>query len=133
MAISDIMTTRLITVTPTETAGRMYVIFEKLSIHNLLVVEDGHLLGVVAQSEVMKTISPFANTKVESDKYRFTTNRQAQQMMQKKPPTIQVNRAILEAAETMLKHNTGVLPVLNRDELLVGVLSWKDVLRYIVK
>lgn len=133
MSIAKVMTTRLISVKATDTVGRMFEILEKLPIHHLLVVEDGHLLGVVSDRDVLRNISPFANTKAEEAKDRFTLQRQAKQIMNKNPATVKVNQGIREAAAIMLERNATLLPVLDEDgDLLIGVLSWKDVMRFIV-
>lgn len=132
MSIAKIMSTRLITVVRNDSVGRMYEIFQKLPIHHILVVEDGHLYGLVADRDVLRCVSPFINTKAEEAKDRFTLTRQAHQIMNSNPVTIEVNQGIREAAALMLEHKVGLLPVTNSDDLLIGVLSWKDVLRFIV-
>jgi acetoin utilization protein AcuB len=133
MSIAKIMSTRLISVSRHDTVGRMHEILEKLPIHHLLVVEDGHLLGLVSDRDVLRNISPFANTKAEDAKDRFTLQRQAHQIMNSTPATIKVCQGIRDAASIMVENNVGLLPVLDENEdLLIGVLSWKDVMRFIV-
>lgn len=132
MSIVKMMTTRLITVSPEDTVGRMYEILEKLPIHHLMVVEDGHLMGVVSDRAVLRNISPFVFTKAAEAKDNFTLTRKAHQIMDKKPVTISVNKGIRDAARLMLETKVALLPVVDEDDVLVGVLSWKDVMRFIV-
>ena len=133
MSISKVMTTRLISVTPTDNLERMYEILRKLPIHHILVVEEGRLLGIVSDRDVLRRVSPFLNTKSEQPRDRFTLQRQASQIMTPVPATIKVTQGIRQAAKLMLEKNVGLLPVVDEEGLLIGVLSWKDVLRFIVE
>lgn len=133
MSIKKMMTTRLITVSPTDTVGRLSEIFAKLPIHHVLVVEADKLIGVVSDRDVLKNISPFVNTKAEEAKDTFTLSRQAKQIMSKKPVTIRVDRPVREAGKLMLEKKVSLLPVVDENEQLIGVLSWKDVMRFIVE
>ncbi|MDO6424230.1 CBS domain-containing protein [Saccharophagus degradans] len=133
MSIKKMMTTRLITVSPTDTVGRLSEIFAKLPIHHVLVVEADKLIGVVSDRDVLRNISPFVNTKAEEAKDTFTLTRQAKQIMSKKPVTIRVDRPVREAGKLMLEKKVSLLPVVDENEQLIGVLSWKDVMRFIVE
>ncbi|MBU2984112.1 CBS domain-containing protein [Saccharophagus degradans] len=133
MSIKRMMTTRLITVSPTDTVGRLSEIFAKLPIHHVLVVEADKLIGVVSDRDVLRNISPFVNTKAEEAKDTFTLTRQAKQIMSKKPVTIRVDRPVREAGKLMLEKKVSLLPVVDENEQLIGVLSWKDVMRFIVE
>ena len=133
MSIKKMMTTRLITVSPTDTVGRLSEIFAKLPIHHVLVVEEDKRIGVVSDRDVLRNISPFVNTKAEEAKDTFTLSRQAKQIMSKKPVTIRVDRPVREAGKLMLETKVSLLPVVDENEQLIGVLSWKDVMRFIVE
>lgn len=132
MSIKKMMTTRLITAAPTDTVGRLSKIFATLPIHHVLVVEADKLIGVVSDRDVLRNISPFVNTKAEEAKDTFTLSRQAKQIMSKKPVTIRVDRPVREAGKLMLEKKVSLLPVVDENEQLIGVLSWKDVMRFIV-
>ncbi len=133
MSIQKMMTTKLISVAPTDTVGRMNEILSKLPIHHLLVVEEGELVGVVSDRDVLRCMSPFVNTHVEDEKDRFTTQRMAKQIMTRDPVTINVSEGILSAARSMLDNKVSLLPVVNDQGTLIGVLSWKDVLRFLIE
>ncbi len=132
MPIEDIMTTKVLTITPKHTVGEMSKIFKSMSLHHLLVVENNKLLGVVTDREVLKVISPFINTKHETARDKLTLSYTAQQLMSKKLITIGPKASIREAGRLLLENKIYLLPVINEDETLIGVLSWKDVLQHII-
>lgn len=132
MAVSEIMTTWLVSISPDNTVGDAKAIFEAKPIHHLLVIDEGKLIGVVSDRDVLRNVSPFANTKVQSDKDLFTLSRKIRQIMTPNPITVKNTDGIRDAGKLYIKHNISLLPVVNEKEELVGVLSWKDVMRYII-
>jgi acetoin utilization protein AcuB len=133
MAVDKIMTTGLITVSPEHNVEHMQNLLNSHAIHHLLVVENGSLLGVISDRDILRIISPFVNTKVESEKDRFTLTRKAHQIMRRKPITIKASASLRDAARSLVENKISLLPVVDEAENLVGVLSWKDVMRYIME
>ncbi len=131
MPVADIMTKNILTVSPSETVGDMHKIFSEKHLHHLLVVEEGELLGLVSDRDVLSVLSPYLNTKVESKKDQFTLTRRAEQIMRTDPPTIGSSATIQDAGMALLDNKVSLLPVVD-DGLLVGVLSWKDVMRFMM-
>ena len=132
MAVHDIMTTELVTVSPEDTVETMHKMLEAYPIHHLMVVDERRLLGVISDRDILRVMSPYLNSKVESDKDRFTLTRKASQLMNRKPVSINGGASIQQAARTLIESKVSLLPVLDDDDTLVGVLSWKDVMRFIM-
>lgn len=132
MPISDIMTTKLITIAPTATIAEIEPMFKQHRIHHLLVVSEQGLLGIVSDRDVLRNLSPFANTSAQDDKDAFLLNRKAQQIMSKRLVAIHPDAGIREACKVLLDNRVSLLPVVG-DKKLVGVVSWKDILRYFVQ
>lgn len=132
MSIQRMMTSKLISVSPQDTVGRMNEILDKLPIHHILVIENKKLVGIVSDRDILKALSPFAGTKVENPRDVFTTNRQAHQIMAPQPITLHIDAGIREAARVMLEYKVSLLPIVDSEENLLGVLSWKDVLRFLI-
>ena len=129
--LAKLMSTKLVYVGPDETIGEMHKLLDALPIHHLLVMEGGVLLGVVSDREIYKHMSPFANTKLESQKDRFSANLPAARIMKKNIITVNVHAGVREAADKMVKNNESLLPVVDDAGRVIGVLSWKDILRFI--
>ena len=131
MILSEIMTTRLISITRKDSVLRAYKILQKLPIHHILVVEEGHLLGIISDRDVLKYVSPYLNTPQETKRDKERMLEPAESIMTSKPITIPVSKGVREAARLMVKNNISLLPVVDSSNTLIGVVSWKDVLRYL--
>lgn len=132
MALAKIMSTQLVHVAPDETIGEMQKLFIALPLHHLLVMEDRKLLGIVSDRDVLKHISPFAGTQLESKKDRFATNLPASRIMDTDVVTVNESLSLREVAKVMLKNGVELLPVTSSDNEVKGVVSWKDILRFLI-
>ncbi len=133
MPIKDIMSTKLITVSPDETLGRMKTIIDKLDIHHILVVINDELVGIISDRDILRNISPFKDTGSEAPRDNSILMTKASQVMTKNPTTIHQDGSIREAGKIILEKNIGLLPTVDSEGKLVGVISWKDVLRFAIK
>lgn len=132
MPVADIMTRKLITIVPDLSIGEIQPMFSQFRIHHLLVVESGHLVGVISDRDVLRNVSPFAHTNAADKKDEFTLTRKAHQIMTKNLVTVSSNTGIRDACDVMLRGGVSLLPVVDHGKL-VGVLSWKDILRYFIQ
>ncbi len=133
MAVNDIMTKSLITVNPDTTVKEMQETLNSNNIHHLLVSDQGKLVGIVSDRDILRIISPYLNTRVETEKDLYTLTRTASQLMKKQPITITESTSIRDAARSLIENKVSLLPVVNSDGEAIGVLSWKDVMRYIME
>ncbi len=98
--------------------------------HHVLVVEAGHVVGVISDRDVLRNLSPRA------DKERFATasdlatlNKRAHQVMSRALSSVRPSSSLQEAAALMLEHHINCLPVID-DTGCHGVLTTADVLRW---
>lgn len=132
MPVADIMTRKLVAVAPQRAVGDLQPLFTLHRIHHLLVVEEGKLLGIISDRDVLRSISPFANTPAAEQKDSFTLSRKAHQIMNKNVVSVNSTASIRDACATLLDNGKSLLPVID-DGKLVGVLSWKDILRHFLR
>lgn len=132
MPVADIMTRRIISVSAGATVEELAEMFQRFRIHHILVVDGRQLLGVVSDRDVLRFTSPYVNTHVASEKDRFTLTRKAEKIMTGNPVTLRDDAGIRDAAKRFLEFNVSLFPVVDKSGALVGVLSWKDVMRYII-
>lgn len=132
MPVADIMTRKLISVAPDLSIGELQPMFNQFHIHHLLVVEEGHLVGVISDRDVLRNVSPFAHTAAAERKDDFTLTRKAHQIMSKNLATVSSQMGIRDACDVMLRSGVSLLPVVDHGKL-VGVLSWRDILRYFIQ
>lgn len=123
------MTTKVITIEMDDTLGQIQKIFEKHKFHHLLIVDDGELIGIISDRDVLKEISPHVNTISEDSRARQTLKKKAHQIMSRKPITVEPDTLVDDAASIMLKKNISCLPVVSPSGNIDGILSWKDILK----
>ncbi len=133
MIVSEIMTTKVITIEMDDTLGQIQKIFEKHKFHHLLIVEDGELIGIISDRDVLKEISPHVNTISEDSRARQTLKKKAHQIMSRKPITVEPDTLVDDAASIMLKKNISCLPIVSPSGNIDGILSWKDILKCLLK
>jgi len=133
MPIEDIMTKRLIAVEPTDTIDRLKQIIDKTHVHHILVVKEGELLGIISDRDVLKQLSPFLGTAFATSRDESIMLKSAMEIMTPKPITTTVGASIREAGKLILDNKISLLPVMNESDVLVGVVSWKDVLRFAIE
>jgi len=129
MIVNEIMTTKVITIEMDATLGQIQKIFEKHKFHHLLIVEDGELIGIISDRDVLKEISPHVNTISEDSRARQTLKKKAHQIMSRKLITVESDTLVDDAASIMFKKNISCLPVVSPSGNIDGILSWKDILK----
>ncbi len=133
MIVNEVMTAKVITIEMDDTLGQIQKIFEKHKFHHLLIVEDGDLIGIISDRDVLKEISPQVNTISEDSRARQTLQKKAHQIMSRKPITIESDTLVDEAASIMLKKNISCLPVVSSSGNIEGILSMKDILKFYIE
>ncbi|NBB86044.1 MAG: CBS domain-containing protein [Bacteroidetes bacterium] len=128
MTIRDIMTTDLITVTPDETLMEVDALFRTHGVRHLPVEENGHLVGILSDRDVLRSVSPFVDTPSESPRDVRTLQRVAREMMKEDPLCIHPDASLSEAARTLLEQGINSLPVVEEGGDLVGIVTTRDIL-----
>lgn len=129
MNIENIMSTDIISVSMDDSLNKIQALFESSNFHHLLVIEDNHLIGVISDRDILKSISPYAGTASELPRDAATMNRLAHQIMTRKPVTISKYISISEATKELLDHNISCLPVVSGDNTVEGIVTWKDLIK----
>ena len=129
MTVQDIMSTRVVTVEMDDKLKVVKEIFDAMKFHHLLVMEEGKLFGVVSDRDLLRAISPFLGSAVETDRDVATLNKRVHQIMTRKPVTLGPQATIADAAALFLTHSLSCIPIVDADFRPVGILSWRDVLR----
>ncbi len=128
MKVSEVMTTRVVTV---EMDDRLTVVKEILDcapFRHLLVIEDEELQGVISDRDLLRSLSPFLGTDAESVRDTATIKQRAHQVMTRNPTTINGGMLVRDALRLMLEQNIGCLPVLDNGRIR-GILTWHDGVR----
>ncbi|XEI33605.1 CBS domain-containing protein [Aeromonas veronii] len=128
MHIRDIMTTRVATVSMDDRLSVIKDIFEQAHFRHLLVLEEGALVGVISDRDLLRAISPYLDSDAEMSRDTETLNKRAHQIMSRHPVTIAPHLTARDGVKLMLEKGVSCLPVLENGAL-VGIISWKDFLK----
>ncbi|WP_369804745.1 CBS domain-containing protein [Cupriavidus sp. YR651] len=123
------MSKKVVTVVFDDTLATVKSIFDEAKFHHLLVVEDGRLHGVVSDRDLLRAMSPFIGSTVESARDVNTLNKRVHQIMSRKPVTLRPEAELADAVELFLTHQISCIPVVDEQFQPIGILSWRDVLR----
>ena len=128
MDLGSIMTKRVVTVEMDDSLRVINGIFTYAKFHHLLVVENGKLMGIISDRDVLKAMSPFLDTLAEQSRDSATLERKAHQIMTREPVTGTRAMDIAVAVRTMLQKRVSCLPVLSENGQIEGIVTWKDLL-----
>lgn len=128
MQVETIMTTRVVTVEMDDRLSVIKDIFEQAHFRHLLVIEEGQMIGIISDRDLLQALSPYLDSAAEQSRDTETLNRRAHQIMTRDPVTVSSHQTLAYAARLMLDKKVSCLPVLDQGQL-VGVLSWKDLLK----
>src|SRR5213083_1866129 len=115
MLVRNRMTQNPVTVTPQDTLAMAQ---EKMAVgrfRRLPVVQDGTLVGILTDRDVRRHVGVQARTRVVA-------------AMTESPFTVSPLTTVEEAAQLMLTHQIGGLPVVE-DGKLVGIITTSDVMQ----
>jgi len=128
---------RAIMSSPVETVGMddfisvVKSVFERTNYHHLLVVEGKTLLGIISDRDLLRVISPTLGTEAELPRDRVILKKRAHQIMSHSPICLHPDDKISQAIEIFLGHNISCIPILNEEDDVIGIVSWRDVLKVI--
>ena len=131
MSLAQIMTTRVVSVQMDDTLSTLQSLFNATGFHHLLVVHNHELMGIISDRDMLKAVSPFIDTISEREKDRATLDRKAHQIMTRDVITARPNDTIVKAVSIFNRHKISCLPVVDKFNRPVGVVSWRDILRYV--
>ncbi len=129
MLVKDIMSRNVVTVGLDDTLALVKEIFDHSKFHHLLAMENGELLGVVSDRDLFKALSPNIGTNVETYKDTATLNKRVHQIMSRKSRFLREDASVDAAIGLFTEHPISCIPILSDDHRLVGILSWRDILR----
>ena len=129
LLVSDVMTTKLITLSTHDTLKTAKEIMRKARIRHLPIISrSGGFVGLLSQRDLLRaTVSHFAD--VDSDvREQIESGIPVSEVMEVEVLTVPPDMPLVQAGELLLAHKFGCLPVLERGELR-GILTESDFVR----
>ncbi|MEE8807851.1 MAG: CBS and ACT domain-containing protein [Lactimicrobium sp.] len=133
MYVKDHMTENPITIDPDVTLLKALEIMGKNHFHRLPVVKDGRLVGLITEGLVNEN-SGKENTALSIYELNYLLSRTyARDIMITDVKTVSPDAWIEDAAEIMLQNEINVLPVVDGDKKVVGIITEKDLFKAFLK
>jgi acetoin utilization protein AcuB len=129
MKVEDLMTKRIVTVGFDDTLGTVREIFGETGFHHLLVVEGRELQGVVSDRDLLRSLSPFVDSVVETHRDKSTLSKRVHQIMSRAPKTLRPDADVADAVQLFLTHKVSCIPIVDSEFRPVGIVSWRDVMK----
>ncbi len=127
MSVADFMTKDLITVTPDLGVNAAVDLMREHKIHRLPVVDNGRLVGLVTQG-IIEAAMPSKATSLSVYEVNYLLNKTTvRDIMEKSVLTISQNELLEDAIYKMRHYNIGVLPVLDQNGTLKGIITNNDI------
>lgn len=129
MLIQNWMSSPVVTIEPGANMPMAHKLMEKYNIHSLPVIQDDKLVGILTDRELKKASASDA-TSLDVYELAYLLQRvKVAQIMISDPITIHTNMTLAEAADTFLHEKVFILPVMNEENQLVGIISPSDLSR----
>jgi CBS domain-containing protein len=136
MLVKDIMSTAVKTVEPDTKLVEVASLMCLYRYSGLPVVDDGKLVGIIAEKDVLHRLFPSLDDLMEGmatidldkmmSQYKDVLSLKVQDVMTADPVTVGPDMHVLRAATVMVRHKFRRIPVA-RDGVLSGMLSLGDV------
>ncbi|MGZ5007150.1 MAG: CBS domain-containing protein [Methylobacter sp.] len=139
MRVEDLMTSKVFTVEQHDLIDRVFFLIHYERIRHLPVVEKGKVIGIVSDRDLYKALGPKSNSNaIEAATGTGTAElhvipKKVQHIMHRGVITVTPDTYASEAAAKMADNKIGALPVVDKDNKLVGILSSTDILRVFSK
>ena len=132
--VAECMTPFVLNVTPYDSLARAWELMMTNHIRRLPVIDDGRLVGIVTQTDILnaKPADP-AHRLALADVARELDNLIVSTVMTRNPISIYDNDTVGHAAELMLEHKIGGLPVVDTEGNLVGLITESNLFRLLAR
>jgi acetoin utilization protein AcuB len=127
--VSSLMTTKLITVHPSDKLAVVKELFDKNKIHHLPVVKYKEIVGMISKSDLLSFLKGFQNDSYDDymNNVRLK-NYTAEDIMTKGLAKLEPNDRVNVALEVFKENLFHALPVVDNGEL-VGIITTLDIIR----
>ncbi|RME46677.1 MAG: CBS domain-containing protein [Chloroflexi bacterium] len=133
LLVKDWMTTDPITVEPETTLPAAYHLMKLNRIRRLPVVDSqGKLVGIVTLGDIREARPKESTALSIWELHSMVAGLEVREFMSPQPITVTPDTPIRQAAQLMLQHKIGGLPVVDQGRL-VGIITDSDIFRLLVE
>ena len=127
MKVSKYMTQKLITTSPDTSVTDAFLLMRSHRVRHVPVVEGDKLVGIISDRDLRrpKWIDALDDW---TSYYQIDDSHSVRDIMTSNPETVRASDKILRAVKIFREQRYGALPVLDKKDDLVGILSAQDLL-----
>lgn len=137
MRVENLMTSKVFTVEQQDMIDRVFFLIHYEKVRHLPVVEKGKVVGMVSDRDLYKALGPKSNSNSIAQAEGSTTlhviPQKVQHIMRRGVLTVNPDTSAADAAAIMADNKVGALPVVDKNDKLVGIVSSTDILRVFAK
>jgi CBS domain-containing protein len=132
--VDEIMTREVICIDMDTSIGDSMEVCEEKRIRHLPIVDEQNcLVGLVTDRDLRYSISPRIGSISENNADRLSLKRPVHLIMVRKVFSTTPETSLSDAAELMLAHRIGCLPVIDQQRHVVGIATTSDFIRYVAQ
>jgi acetoin utilization protein AcuB len=132
MLVRDIMTTDLTTLREDEVLLDATLILARGGLRHIPILNGTKLVGIVTEKDV-KHYTPSILSGIAPEEYnRLMETTPLSKIMRRNPTTIEPGKTVYEAAQILVDHRIGCLPVVENGELK-GIITTTDMLNLLLR
>jgi CBS domain-containing protein len=131
--VADIMTKNPIAVNTNDTLSYVMRLFADKKISGVPVLQDENLVGVVSESDIIKTIGRKELLKQKAFGLKKLTEVKVGEVMHRNPVFVHEYTKLSDATDLMNKYDITRLVVLDDKRKIVGIVTRSDIIRGVAK
>lgn len=132
MRVSQIMNQRLVTVGMDDRLSDVKQIYDNVSFHHLVVVDESNkLVGILTEGDMLSALSPYLGFDSALKRDLQTLNKRVHQVMSRSPISVSPDTPVAQVCKLFSERGFGCVPVVDATEELVGLVTWRDLVKLI--
>jgi acetoin utilization protein AcuB len=133
ITVNDYMTSRVVTIDPETSLMEVQRVMGVERIRALPVMKEEKLVGLITRTDVLSVDPSRLVGYLNQETSLKILNRKAEEFMTRDLITIQPDADIVDAAKFMLKYKIHCLPVMSKDNHLIGIITESDLFRLVIR
>ncbi|MBV2128763.1 CBS domain-containing protein [Arsukibacterium indicum] len=133
MSLTAIMTRKVRATTEDASLASLRTLFTETKFQHVPVVNSMQQpIGIVSVKDYFKAVSSVMDTASATTVELYMQKRKVGQIMSSPVFSVSQDTGILQAASILVDRNISCLLVIDAQKRLIGIVSWKDIMRRIV-
>lgn len=129
MKVEEFMTANPVTLSEGDDLAKVQQLFDSEPFHHLLVEENAAITGVISDRDVLRVLNDYVKVEGVSQSLEKLNQMKVVDFMSPKVVTVGPDTDINTASILLLEHNFSCLPVVNDNMGILGIVTWKDILK----